>query len=124
MLTINYQTILNIVVRFYDKATEDVWIGFHFRNIEDFSSHLPRIADFWQLQLTGKILHKTSLPFKFFEVHEVMPILPGQIDRWVVLFSQTLNEAQARSEISEEEKKFWLEKINHFASKLRAFFIP
>lgn len=111
---LNYPIILDVIQRFYDKARADVWIGFHFRVIEDFDSHIPRIADFWQLQLTGKMEHPTSLPFRLLDVHKEMKLTSGHINRWVVLFHETLLETNLSEEIMSE----WKKKVELFRSKI------
>lgn len=50
----NEEWILQVVQHFYDKARVDVLIGYHFRIIKDFETHIPRIAAFWDMQLLAK----------------------------------------------------------------------
>ena len=102
-----YEDILVVVKSFYAKATEDILIGYHFRNIEDFDSHLPRIADFWYLQLNEKY-RQEPVKFDLIDIHIPLRIRKGQIGRWIVLFQETLNEFEG------PKKDLWLEKLNHF----------
>lgn len=115
---LKYSTILNIVKAFYHKATNDILIGYHFRFIEDFDSHFPRIADFWQLQLTGEMDHPESKPFDIINVHLPLKIKKGEIDRWVLLFSQTLDEFIHTKKINLELKKQWMQKIVIFQKRM------
>ena len=55
---LDYDTLLEIIYGFYELAKRDVMIGYHFRVIEDFDEHIPRIADFWNLQLNGEAQNK------------------------------------------------------------------
>ena len=61
--------ILNIVQRFYDKAKSDILIGYHFRNIADFETHIPRIASFWEIQLLGKTHRVIDQNFDVLKAH-------------------------------------------------------
>lgn len=116
MNKLDFDTILKVITAFYDKATFDVMIGYHFRGIEDFKSHLPRIASFWQLQLTGKLDHKEELPFDLINVHVPLKIKRAEIGRWVMLFEQNLNEFK----IDDDIKSLWMQKVNHFQEKLKS----
>lgn len=118
MIQIKYDTILEVVTSFYDKANNDILIGYHFRIIEDFSSHLPRIASFWQLQLTGSIDDKEELPFNLLQVHKDLKVNKGEVFRWVVLFNETLKYFQEQKKISSDQKEYWSEKIEIFKTKI------
>lgn len=118
MITLEYSTILSIVEDFYDKANNDILIGYHFRVIEDFSSHLPRIASFWQLQLTGYLEAKQELPFNLIEVHRVLKINKGEVFRWQMLFQQTLDQFEEQKKISSTQKRLWMEKIELFKARI------
>lgn len=91
-------------------------IGYHFRGIENFDTHLPRIASFWQLQLTGKIDHKDQLPFNLMNTHKPLKLKSAEINRWVILFEQTLNEFNLDEEFHNE----WMEKVNFFKERLKS----
>lgn len=116
MIKADFPLFLDVITKFYDKATFDVMIGYHFRGIEDFNSHLPRIASFWQLQLTGKIDHSEELPFNLINVHIPLKLKKAEIHRWVILFEQTLKEFNLEDEFYE----LWMEKVNLFKEKLKS----
>ena len=109
----NDQTILEIITSFYDKAKVDVMIGYHFRFIEDFDTHIPRIADFWNLQLNGKLIKKEHLPFNLLDVHQGLGIKKGEIGRWLKLFTDTLDEHIQSGDITSENKEIFLKKVEH-----------
>jgi hemoglobin len=117
-MKISFDTILEIVTSFYDKANFDILIGYHFRIIEDFDTHLPRISYFWQLQLTGEIDDRSMLPFEIIPKHLALRMNLGEVHRWVLLFSKTLDESIEKGLISIEDKKQWLIKIDIFKEKL------
>jgi hemoglobin len=117
-MKISYETILEIITSFYDKANYDILIGYHFRIIEDFDTHLPRIAYFWQLQLTGEIDDRSMLPFEIIPKHLALKMNLGEVHRWVVLFDKTLSEFVEMKKISSEDKEEWLKKVDIFKNKL------
>lgn len=102
-----------IIKSFYEKAKKDFLIGYHFRVISDFDSHIPRICEFWNLQLNGQV-DRTHLPFKLLEVHTPLQIKLGELNRWIVLFKTTLDECIKAKTITSTESDFFLEKVNHF----------
>lgn len=91
---ISYPKLLTFTQSFYSKATADVWIGFQFRNITNFETHIPRIADFWYMRLGNRPHDPSHLPFTFIEVHIPLKLKMAQINRWVVLFQETVKEMQ------------------------------
>lgn len=116
MSELSFEFILEIITRFYDTATFDVMIGYHFRGITDFKQHLPRIASFWQLQLTGKIDHKEELPFDLINIHKPLKVKSGEINRWVTLFDKNLQQF----DLSQETYNLWMNKVKLFKEKLKS----
>lgn len=113
--------ITKIVEDFYRLATVDVMIGYHFRKIrekdgvhplkpplEAFSKHLPRIANFWEVQLLGEKIKGKS--FDLISLHRELGILPGELGRWLLLFRQVLENYDQKDELI----ILWKEKLNHF----------
>ncbi len=117
-MKLTYPIILEIITSFYDKATKDILIGYHFRFIEDFDEHLPRIASFWQLQLTGKIDAKEQLPFNLIAAHKPLKLNKGEVHRWVILFENTLDEFIQSQKISDMDKIDWMKKVEKFKIKI------
>jgi len=110
-----YARILSIIETFYDIAKKDILIGYHFRVIEDFDTHIPRIADFWNLQLNGKLEDRTHLPFQLLPVHKALNINKGEIGRWVKLFKENL---ENNHQLTKDEMSLWNEKVDFFSEKL------
>lgn len=120
----NRDYIHHITTAFYTKAVSDVVIGYHFRKIatmqghhplkppiEAFSDHIPRIVDFWSMQLLQAPLPEGSEPFDLIDVHRQLSLRLGELGRWITLFKETLDE-----EPDHELKVLWLEKVDHFES--------
>lgn len=102
-----------VVVTFYQKATTDFLIGYHFRHIHDFDTHIPRIVDFWEIHLLPG-LHvseraKKAEPFQLINIHRPLIIKKGEVGRWIILFQQTLEETDQH-----ELKEKWLSKLEFF----------
>ncbi|MEX0799571.1 MAG: hypothetical protein WD025_09000 [Bacteriovoracaceae bacterium] len=115
---INYQTILEIIQDFYEKATKDFLIGYHFRKIEDFDSHIPKIASFWELQLTRNISNRAHLPFNLLAAHAPLGIKKGELGRWIILFEETLLSHEKKVNLTQEEISLWMSKVHFFEERL------
>ncbi len=114
--------ILKVVTRFYDKAKTDILIGYHFRIVQDFETHIPRIAAFWEMQLLGSTERDFGEPFDVMKVHTPMGIKRGEVGRWLVLFKKTLDEeVQKRPEFSSMKEK-WLKRLDFFEGVFLRFF--
>lgn len=113
--------IFNVVSAFYEKAKDDVMIGYHFRNIQDFDSHIPRIAAFWDLQLRGKTEREIDKKFDVLNAHLPLNIKRGELGRWLVLFKKTMDEKLNQPEQAELKKK-WLERLDFFEGTFLRFF--
>lgn len=107
-----------IVTNFYRLAQQDILIGYHFRVIDDFDHHIPRIIQFWNLQLNGTISDRSHLPFKFLELHKALSPNKGEIFRWVKLFESVLDDALKTKDITSDQRALWKAKVDLFASKL------
>ncbi len=118
MINLTHDQINRIIYSFYQVATHDILIGYHFRVIKDFDTHIPRIADFWQLQLTGKIDNPKSLPFDLINVHIPLKVKMGEINRWKVLFQQTLDSFVMDRSITQEQADFWITRVDIFKDRM------
>lgn len=114
--------ILSVVESFYAKAKIDVLIGYHFRNVKDFDEHIPRIASFWDLRLLGKTNRNFGKPFDLMSVHTALPIKPGELGRWMVLFRRTLDEKLTETPEKSSLAKEWREKLVQFEGIFSRFF--
>ena len=110
----NQDWILKVVQSFYEKAKTDILIGYHFRNIQDFEEHIPRIASFWDLQLLGKTERQISHPFDVMNLHLKLGIKRGELGRWLVLFRKTLDEEVFEFPEMKSLKENWEDKLVTF----------
>lgn len=111
-----------IVFSFYEKAKTDILIGYHFRNIQNFEEHIPRIVTFWEIQLLGKSRSSVETPFDLINAHLPLKIKKGEIGRWVVLFKKTLNESKLESKDILVLHDLWIKKLDFFQEKFLGFF--
>ena len=110
-----------VINDFYELAKKDILIGYHFRHIKDFDSHIPKIQRFWYLilqELTPnqrKDVIKKGIPKNVIHSHEYLKIKKGEVGRWVLLFNQILKKYEKsapelilrwRDEIRKFEKIF------------------
>ena len=77
----------HLVSQFYSKVLKDELLSPHFAGI-DLEHHLPRIAAFWALILIDQEGYKGNV----FDKHAHLKIDNRHFDRWVELFSQTVDE--------------------------------
>lgn len=124
-----------VIERFYLKAMEDILIGYHFTRLQalkscapvQFNQHLERIMKFWQLQLYPALDLKLSpfnppVPaeqhFQLLKTHLPMKLKLGELNRWLILFKQEIDEALNELQISATEqaiiKKHWELSLKQF----------
>lgn len=101
--------IRQVVDQFYEAAKTDVMIGYHFRNVENFDEHLPRIYVFWEMQLLG-LSRTLSPPLDVIKAHIPLGIKKGEVGRWVVLFEKAVMDQK----MSEDFRTLWLQKLHQF----------
>ena len=77
----------HLVKQFYSKVLKDELLAPHFAGI-DLEHHLPRIAAFWALILIDQEGYKGNV----FDKHSHLDINNSHFDRWVQLFTQTVDE--------------------------------
>ena len=103
--------ISRVVHRFYEKARTDILIGYHFRRIEDFDAHIPRIIHFWEIQLQGAPLR--AAPFDLIKAHMPLGIKVGEVNRWVKLFIETIEAEQIDPSLETD----WKQKVALFQQR-------
>lgn len=98
-----------LLVEFYKKVFADDLIGFIFTDVArlDLDEHLPIIGDFWETLLLGADVYtkRKRNPLQIHAgLHEKTPLLPEHFERWVGIFSATIDEmfAGERTEFAKE----------------------
>lgn len=114
--------IKNIVTSFYDKAKSDILIGYHFRHIENFDEHIPRIISFWEIQLLGKSLNPIENNFDVLNIHVPLHIKRGELGRWLILLKETIHQELLRTPEMMELSEVWMKKLDFFEKTFSGFF--
>ena len=112
----NKEDVELMVNSFYDLVRQDDLLGPIFNDIAkvDWGSHLPRMYQFWESILFGAATYQ-GRPFP---KHAVLPITPEHFERWVTLFTTSVNRLFAGPKT--EEAKFRAQSIaGIFQNKLR-----
>jgi len=122
------EIIEEIVDSFYEKAVKDILIGYHFRKIQkgdnlvpslsDFAHHLPRIKIFWKSQLLKEF--KSSISFNLKETHIPLNIRKGELDRFLILFNNTLDTFEEKNTVL---VKNWRSKLQFFHAQFKKFLL-
>lgn len=88
------EDITRFVDRFYTRVRADGVLGPIFDDIAqvDWTTHLPRMYDFWESVLFGKALFKGDPLTVHQTVGALIPLTPDIFDRWIALFHATVDE--------------------------------
>lgn len=117
---INLNDVSHVIQCFYNKARTDPKIGHFFAGIDDFTEHEKRIAAFWWLALGGqtKDLPGTTPSFDMINKHLALGIADSDLEVWLLLFKQTLDE-----ELENDYARAWQIKLDEIARHLKALVI-
>lgn len=79
---------------FYSKAFADDLIGFYFTEVIklDLTTHLPIITDFWESVLLNTKAYRGDVMKLHRHIHDLSPFKPVHFDRWVKIFTETVDE--------------------------------
>lgn len=93
-----------LVRAFYGRALVDPIIGFLFMDVAklDLDAHVPRITNFWETILLGARSYGGGAFRPHLELHRKVPLTRGHFDRWLYLWTMTVDEmfAGARAELA------------------------
>lgn len=95
MKAIENKTDIELLVNsFYQKVQQDPEIGYFFNKVANvnWEKHLPKMYQFWETLLLGKISYKGNPMAVHFPVNRVSPIKKVHFDRWLQLWEQSINE--------------------------------
>lgn len=84
-----------LVGTFYDKVRQDDLIGPIFNHqIKDWETHLERLTDFWETNLTFVVKYKGNPVQKHIEVDQTSQTAITQVHfgRWLQLWFETIND--------------------------------
>lgn len=97
----------SLVNTFYDKVKADDTIGYIFNNIigDDWSKHLPIMYQFWETVLFGKAGYMGNPVRKHVEIDKQMPLEQQHYDRWLQLWTSTVDSMYAGDIANEAKKK-------------------
>jgi len=111
-----YQEIENVIGAFYEKLMRHPQLGHFFEHIEDFAEHQKRIVDFWWISMGGKL--EQSPKIDMIGKHMPLGIKQEDLETWLVLFSETLEQ-----QLTESQAIFWLDKAMVIAARLQQIVI-
>lgn len=79
---------------FYKKAFADELIGRFFTQVVplDLDTHVPVIADFWESVAFNKPSYRKNVMEVHKHIHHLSQIKKQHLDRWVKIFTETLDE--------------------------------
>lgn len=91
---LNRKDIEVLVDRFYERVREDEVIGYLFNDVAqtDWSHHLPKMYDFWEVILFGTGHFKGNPMFVHKELHSKSPLSAEHFAHWFELFQDTVDE--------------------------------
>jgi hemoglobin len=111
-----------LVRAFYGRALIDPIIGFLFTDVAklDLEQHVPRITNFWDTILLGSRSYGGGAFRPHVELHFKVPLTRGHFDRWLYLWTTTVDELFA-GERAELAKAHAIRVAAAFESRLRSF---
>ena len=83
-----------LVDMFYDRVRDDHLLGPIFDDVAhvDWTTHLPRMYDFWESVLFGRATYK-GMPFVVHQqLARLTPLTPEAFARWLALFQATVDD--------------------------------
>jgi hemoglobin len=83
-----------VLVSFYHKAFADELIGHFFTEVVplDLTTHLPVITDFWEAVIFSTHSYRKNVMEIHRHIHQLSAIKKEHLDRWVTLFTATIDE--------------------------------
>ena len=90
----NREDLVQMLNAFYLKAFKDELIGRFFTEVVplDLDTHIPVIADFWESVVFGARGYRKNVMEVHRHIHHLSAIQKEHLDRWVKLFSETVDE--------------------------------
>lgn len=109
-----------LVDTFYKSVLKDELIGSFFTEVIalDFEKHMPTMYDFWEMAVLDKMVYKGNPMLKHISLDKLSPLDEEHFDRWISIFSQTLDQlfegpnANKAKQKAQTMKSLMLHKIN------------
>lgn len=112
----SYEEITVVVNAFYKKVMQHPQLGHFFEHLDNFAEHEQRIVDFWWVGMGGKLEQPPKIDM--IGKHFTLGIQAEDLEVWLSLFSQTLQE-----ELTENKGKYWMDKVLTIAARLKQIVI-
>ena len=96
MMDINTRgDIVDLLEKFYQEAFDDDLIGHFFTEVVplNLETHIPQIADFWESVIFSTRGYRKNVMEIHQHIHALSAIKKEHLDRWVALFSQTVDQS-------------------------------
>ena len=86
--------IKTLVNKFYDKVNVDTEIAFFFNKVVkvNWDLHLPKMYDFWETLIFGKMAYKGNPMLKHVLISQDVPMESHHFKRWLSLWKETISE--------------------------------
>ncbi|MER3463537.1 MAG: hypothetical protein C4329_03065 [Chitinophagaceae bacterium] len=122
----NRTDIERLLEAFYTKAFQDDLIGKFFTEVLplNLETHIPVITDFWESIVLGTQGYRKNVMEVHQHIHQLSAIKKEHLDRWVTLFTQTVDEffKGDKAELMKQRAKSIATlmdiKLNHSINKL------
>lgn len=105
----NRQELEEMLRQFYTLVLDDAIIGHFFTQVVplQLETHLPLIADFWEAVVFDTRGYRKNVMEVHQHIHQLSAIRKEHLDRWVVLFTQTIAEnfAGPRAELMKQRAR-------------------
>jgi len=111
-----YEEIENVIHVFYEKVMQHPQLGHFFARLENFAEHEKRIVDFWWISLGGKLENPPKIDM--IGKHIPLGIKQADLEVWLALFSQTLQQ-----QLADNKAGLWMEKVMMIAARLKQVII-
>ena len=109
---IGVERIRVVIDDFYRRLAADPDIGHHFERIRDFEDHVNRIADFWYMNLGGRL--DTPPTIDMVGKHAPLKLTETDLETWLRHFRAT-TEAHLEAPLAAE----WQQLAEGIASRMR-----
>ncbi len=111
-----YEEIENVIHVFYENVMQHPQLGHFFARLENFAEHEKRIVDFWWISMGGKLEHPPKIDM--IGKHIPLGIKQADLETWLALFSETLQQ-----QLAEDKAGYWMDKVRLIAARLKQIII-